>query len=532
MKLFIGKTSTLHSLYLQNHYPFLFLAISRLSNYMTVSLLLYKFYPGFITKRWLSTGAESIRSEFAGPNAYELLGVAETSSFAEIKDSFRKLAKETHPDLAHSTHSSSTSKRFVEILAAYEILSDSEKRAHYDEYLSFQKALIHMHSRQGSKMCMYESYSTTIKEMEVVEWLKWYRQTVNDILSEKRVVSGSGYFDALERDFYSALHLAFYGPEIESDLLPEFFEAEERSVYETDEVLHLVSGRDLFGMVCLAKNVPELSHASMERLPSVAADLCHSLENIPMKMHMETAATGSDQKQLRSSNYHASDAYRDLELHVGGRLVAVATRVPPRSRSNGIQNEDFDDCIHVYLNSHEVQRFPKTNLMGFGLKSSIPLGMITGLGTSPEEGSCDVFDNNGVKTHEIMKHRTLLVRHMHWYQLGDEVSTCECRCSRAKLPPSKFWLFEPRCGMHDIGGWYVETFGRDKKGRNVPSQRYWDGLEANDHFEKRLHPAMYLLALAYRTLDIEHSRRNKPRIKDLMESNVSRILSWCKRLVR
>lgn len=78
----------------------------------------------------------------------------------------------------------------------------------------------------------------------------------------------------------------------------------------------------------------------------------------------------------------------------------------------------------------------------------------------------------------------------------------------------------------------METFGRDKKGRNVPSQRYWDGLEENDHFEKRLHPAMYLLPLAYRTLDIEHSRRNKQRMQDLMESNVSRILTWCKRLIR
>ncbi|XP_060191486.1 uncharacterized protein LOC132621291 isoform X2 [Lycium barbarum] len=522
------KNSTLHSLYPQIH-QFLFLTISGLSNHMTISQL-SKCYPGFIiTNRWLSTETESIKSEFTGPNAYEVLGVSERSTFAEIKDSFRKLAKETHPDLAHSTQ---TSKRFVEILAAYEILSDSEKRAHYDQYLSFRKAIVDMHSRQGSKMCTYESYSTSIKEMEVVEWLKWYRQTVNDILAEKRVVSGSGYFDALERDFYSALHLAFYGPEIESDLLPEFFEAEERSVYKTAEVLHLVFGRDLFGMVCLAKNVPELSNASRERLTSLESELCHSLENIPMKMHSETAASGSDQNQLRSSNYHTSDAYRDLELHVGGRLVAVATRVPPRSRSNEIQNEGFDDCIHVYLKSHEVQRIPKHNLMDFGLKSAIPLGTITGLGTSPDEGSCDVYDNNGVNTHVIMKHRTLLVRHMHWYQLGDEVSTCECRCSRAKLPPSKFWLFEPRCGMHDIGGWYVETFGRDKKGRNVPSQRYWDGLEANDHFEKRLHPAMYLLALAYRTLDIEHSRRNKQRMKDLMESNVSRVLSWCKRLVR
>ncbi|XP_009783365.1 uncharacterized protein [Nicotiana sylvestris] len=523
MKFFIGKASTLHS----HHHQFLLYIISPQSNYIN------KYYPNFITKRWLNTGTESTQSEFPGPNAYELLGVSETSSFAEIKDSFRKLAKETHPDLLplSTPNSSSTSKQFVDILAAYEILSDSEKRAHYDQYLSARKTLVHVHSRQGSKMCMYESYSTSIKEMEVVEWLKWYRQTVNDILAEKRVVSGSGYFDALERDFYSALHLAFYGPEIESDLLPECFEAEERSVYETAEVLHLVFGRDLFGMVCFAKNVPELSHASREKLTSFTPGLGHSIENLPMKMHPETAHTGSDQRQLRSSNYHTSDAYRNLELHVGRRLVAVATRVPPRSRSNGIQNEGFDDCIHVYLNSDEVQRFSKSNFINFGLKSAVPLGMITGLGTSPEEGSCDVYDNNGLKTHVIMKHRTLLVRHMHWYRLGDEVSTCECRCRRARLPPSKFWLFEPRCGMHDIGGWYVETFGRDKKGRNVLSQRYWDGLGANDHFEKRLHPAMYLLALAYRTLDIEDSRRSKQRMKDLVESNISRILSWCKRLV-
>lgn len=38
--------------------------------------------------------------------------------------------------------------------------------------------------------------------------------------------------------------------------------------------------------------------------------------------------------------------------------------------------------------------------------------------------------------------------------------------------------------MHDIGGWYVETFGRDNKGKNVPAQRYWDALDTNPHFEK------------------------------------------------
>lgn len=49
---------------------------------------------------------------------------------------------------------------------------------------------------------------------------------------------------------------------------------------------------------------------------------------------------------------------------------------------------------------------------------------------------------------------------------------------------NRFWLFEPRCGMHDIGGWYIETFGRDKKGRTVLSQRYWDGFDVSEQFDK------------------------------------------------
>jgi hypothetical protein len=30
--------------------------------------------------------------------------------------------------------------------------------------------------------------------------------------------------------------------------------------------------------------------------------------------------------------------------------------------------------------------------------------------------------------------------------------------------------------MHDIGGWYVETFGRDERGRTVLSPRHWDSF--------------------------------------------------------
>lgn len=72
--------------------------------------------------RSFSCSTDSSRTEFPGENAYDLLGVTETSSFAEIKASFRKLAKETHPDLADSKTDSTASHRFVQILAAYEVL--------------------------------------------------------------------------------------------------------------------------------------------------------------------------------------------------------------------------------------------------------------------------------------------------------------------------------------------------------------------------------------------------------------------------
>lgn len=251
-------------------------------------------------------------------------------------------------------------------------------------------------------------------QMEVVEWLKWYRYAIHDILSEKRVVVGSGYFDVLERDFYSAIHMAYYGPEIEYlDLLPECFEAEERSQSGTPEVLHLVSGRDLFGMVRIANKISELSESYKEKLTSFAPDLCQSFCD-DNKKNTNIASDAIRQKQTAECDYNASDAYKDLELHVGGRLIAMATRVPPKRHGDLVHDKDCQDCIHVFLTSHEdmvgvSQGLPKDAYGDFAVGSRFLLGTIIGLGTSPEEGSCHVYDSCGVNTHSIMKHRTLMV---------------------------------------------------------------------------------------------------------------------------
>ena len=256
-------------------------------------------------------------------------------------------------------------------------------------------------------MYRYMSHVTKTEQIEVVEWLKWYRCAINDIISQEKVVVGSGYFDILESEFYAAIHRAYYGPLIESmDLLPDCFEAEERSAYDIPEVLHLVSGRDLFGIVCLVDKAPELSHASFEKLT-------HCTSMMSMKSEVLKHAE-IQQTQVRDYKDFGSDAYKDLELHISGTVVAVATRIPPKRNFNGIQSQDSQDHIHVFLNLDEDgiftshSRFSKP-ILGSSDGSRIFMGTISGLGTNPEESSCFVYNNCGTKTHVLMKHRTLLV---------------------------------------------------------------------------------------------------------------------------
>ena len=61
---------------------------------------------------------------------YEALGVQKTDSEAAIRAAYRKLAKRHHPDL--NPNKPEAAERFKEISAAWEILSDKEKRGRYD----------------------------------------------------------------------------------------------------------------------------------------------------------------------------------------------------------------------------------------------------------------------------------------------------------------------------------------------------------------------------------------------------------------
>jgi len=60
---------------------------------------------------------------------YEVLGVSKTAAKDEIKDSYRKLAMQYHPD---RNKSPDAEEKFKEISEAYAVLSDDEKRSQYD----------------------------------------------------------------------------------------------------------------------------------------------------------------------------------------------------------------------------------------------------------------------------------------------------------------------------------------------------------------------------------------------------------------
>jgi len=69
---------------------------------------------------------------------YAILGVQKSATEAEIKQAYRKLSKELHPDKHPSTGSGQAKKdaeaKFKEVNEAYEVLSDATKRGNYDRF--------------------------------------------------------------------------------------------------------------------------------------------------------------------------------------------------------------------------------------------------------------------------------------------------------------------------------------------------------------------------------------------------------------
>jgi len=68
----------------------------------------------------------------AGTSYYDILGIKKDASDKEIKQAYRRLARKYHPDVNPGDKTAET--KFKEMNAAYEVLSDKDKRKKYDKY--------------------------------------------------------------------------------------------------------------------------------------------------------------------------------------------------------------------------------------------------------------------------------------------------------------------------------------------------------------------------------------------------------------
>lgn len=69
---------------------------------------------------------------------YKILGIAKDSNQIQIRKAFRELALKYHPD--KNKNSEESKQKFMEIVQAYEVLSDDKSRKRYDNKLTNEKS--------------------------------------------------------------------------------------------------------------------------------------------------------------------------------------------------------------------------------------------------------------------------------------------------------------------------------------------------------------------------------------------------------
>jgi molecular chaperone DnaJ len=103
---------------------------------------------------------------------YAIMGVSEQASYREIRAAFRRLAKKYHPDLNSSLSAEETIKK---INAAFEVLSDKEKRRQYDRMCFDDSNIIQKQHGQHNENHNYSQSPTKSEDKDSSDVKDAYR---------------------------------------------------------------------------------------------------------------------------------------------------------------------------------------------------------------------------------------------------------------------------------------------------------------------------------------------------------------------
>ncbi len=109
---------------------------------------------------------------------YEILEVSRTATQREIKQSYRRLAKQFHPDSQHQTANHDS---IIQLNAAYEVLGDAQRRNYYDQQLEGSDHYLKREQRNSQAQSRYHQQRQAAKEAEqsLQNWMKAIYKPLN-----------------------------------------------------------------------------------------------------------------------------------------------------------------------------------------------------------------------------------------------------------------------------------------------------------------------------------------------------------------
>jgi molecular chaperone DnaJ len=219
-------------------------------------------------------------------NHYQILEISQTATQQEIKQAYRRLVKQFHPDIRRET---SDREKIISLNAAYEILGDPQRRHRYDRQLSGGNNTSRRQQRAAQAQQQYkrDRDREQASELQLQQWLKKIYAPLNRLISlilnpldaQIELLSADPFDDILMEEF--------------RDYLDECRN-------------YLTKARQVFA-----------SQPNPSKFAKVAASLYYCLDRI---------GDGLDELELFTLNYD------DRYLHNGKELFAIARQLRQEAR--------------------------------------------------------------------------------------------------------------------------------------------------------------------------------------------------------